>query len=105
MSSKLRVLPSIYIGILNTIGKVTSRVAKVLCFTIKMTGRRRRGGRRQATGARTGARHLRNRHLSMVLEVKVSAGARGRRRQATGARTGARHLRNRHLSMVLEVKV
>ncbi len=32
------------------------------------------GGRRQATGARTGKKHLRNRHLSMVLGVKVTAG-------------------------------
>ena len=38
-----------------------------------MAVRSRRGGRRQATGARTGKKHLRNRHLSMVLEVKVSA--------------------------------
>ena len=67
--AKMTCFPAIYIGILNTIGKVTSRVAKVLCFTIKMTGRRRRGGRRQATGARTGATHLRNRPLSTVSTV------------------------------------
>ena len=40
------------------------------------------GGRRQATGARTKQKHLRNRHLSLVLEVEIVAvppPARGRR--------------------------
>ena len=40
------------------------------------------GGRREATGARTRKKHLRNRHLSLVLEVEIVAvppPARGRR--------------------------
>ena len=44
--------------------------------------RRRGGGRRQATGARIRKKHLRNRHLSLVLEVEIVAvapPARGRR--------------------------
>ena len=43
-------------------------------------------GRRQATGARTRQKHLRNRHLSMVFEVEIVAvppPARGRPRLAT----------------------
>ena len=48
-----------------------------------MVVRRRRGGvRREATGARTRQKHLRNRHLSLVSEVEIVAvppPARGRR--------------------------
>ena len=47
-----------------------------------MGARRRRGGRRQPTGARIPKKHIRNVHLRVVLGVKIPAGvqpSRGRR--------------------------